>query len=509
MPLLGDCTLGNFVLGLGQCGVYPVMVASFDADGDGFAGNGLGERTNQLTITRGLDPETGGIVTGSAVFNLRNQDGRWSPRLASGHFYPNIKLWNLVTVERQDSTDTFRKLYTGYLREPSVDPDPNVLESNWDCVDLIERLRRVKISTPLYEGYRSDQLIAAILVLAGYTGTTDLESGSKAFPYASWRRTIALDAIQQVVSSEMGMFFIAADGRPTFHSRYHRVTTTTVGATFDATNGAAGLMVRQTADDLFNEALVTCYPRLVGTPASELWRWQEVPRLMAAGETFVIEAEYTEATTGTECEGDDIVSPVSATDYTANTASDGTGTDKTSQLNIALTAYGRYASLALTNNDSGAIYVTLLKLRGTPITTPDAVTAREVNQDSIDDLDGLVSTITLDQPLETSTDSARDAAAYLVSLHGVTRDRAVINIKPADNDRLDAMTNLDLNDRIVVDEPNNAGLVEQAFFINQIVVSVGDDPVTHVTQYETSQVPTLQLVILDSSTQTFDDLLGY
>lgn len=504
MAKLAQCKEGQFKLGDGQCGAgTPDVIASLDIDGDGYAGNGLSGRLMSLTINRGIDPELGRIVVGTGQYTLRNDDGRWSPRNSSSIYYPNIMPWRKVNTKRKDSGGTLHDQFTGYLREPSLNPDPNVQTATFDCIDLIERLRRVKISTPLYTAYRSDQLIAAILTLAGYTGSTSLETGSKTFPYASWRKASALDAIQQVIDSEMGIFFIGAAGLPTFHNRYHRALTTTADATLNGT--MAGLTYRETADDIYNEAIVTCYPRNIGSQG-ELWRWQEV-RLFAPGEVVVIEAEFTDSATGSPCEGSSVVTPVLTTDYTANALSNGTGTDKSSQLSVVFTAYGQHADLTLTNTGSDSLYVTLLKVRGIPITVPNPVSVRQVNQTSIDLYD-ITSTISLDQPLETSTDAARDAATYLAQLYGDTLDRIVLALKPADNSRIDAMATLDLNDRLAVTE-TDSGLTAEGFFINQINIQMGDNPISQVITYEATQAVELDLIILDSLTQTFDDLLGY
>lgn len=505
MPKLAQCKEGQFKEGDAQCGAAtPTVVAHIDIDGDGYAGNGLSGRLLGLAINRGIEPELGRIVVGSAQYTLANDDGRWSPRNSASIYYPNLTVWRGVTTQRQDSTSALHYQFSGFVREIALDPDPNVQSAALDCVDLVERLRRVKVSTPLYEGKRSDEIIAALLALVGYTGSTSLEVGSKTFPYASWLRTSALDAIQQVVDSEMGVFFIGADGAPVFHNRYHRLLTTTPAATLNGT--MAGLNYRLTADDVYNEALVTCYPREVGT-VGELWRWLEAPRLLSPGESVTLEAEYTDSN-GSACEGSAVVSPVATTDYTANRLADGSGDDLTANITVSdFTAYGRHAQMTVTNTGTATVYVTLLRIRGTPITVPSPVTMRSSDAASIATY-GLL-TISLDQPLETSADAARDAAAYLVQTYASPPDRIALTVRPADAARTDAMAILDLNNLVSVTE-TDSGLAASGFFINQITVAMSSDPLTQAITYEATAAPTaLSLVILDSLTQTFADLLGY
>lgn len=507
MALLGECTLGNILLGDQGCGgTVPVVLASFDYNGDGFAETGLAKRAQQMSITRGFEAAAGRTTTGRATIILNNRDGRYSPRLSSSPLYPNILPGRIITAERQDAAGNLTEIYTGYLDTPSVDPDPGTLQAQFTCLDLIERLRRVKISTPLYVDYTSDELIDAILDLAGWTGSTALEAGAKTFPYASWYKVTALDAIQQVVDSELGLFFIAADGTPSFHARYHRSLTTTDEFTFN--NSMAALAYSLPQNDIFNEALVTVYPRVEAElPVADLWTWQEAPYYLAPNQSVTIEAPYSDDTTGAACEAETVTTPVSTTDYTANSAADGGSTDRTANLTVGFTAYGQFAEIVLTNTHTSGIYVTLLKFRGLSITNPEPVTLRATNADSIATY-GFTSTIELDQPLETRTDTGQDAANYLVELYGDPLDRITVTIEPEDNTRKDAMVDLDLNDRFAVTQ-TNLGLSGVGFFIDKINHQMGNHHNTHTVTYEAQRAPTMDLIILDSADQTFDDLLGY
>lgn len=64
---------------------------------------------------------------------------------------------------------------------------------------------------------------------------------------------------------------------------------------------------------------------------------------------------------------DEMVTPVAGTDYTANTAPDGTGTDKTSQISVSVTFFSASAKCDVTNNDTGTVYLTKFQLRGKSI----------------------------------------------------------------------------------------------------------------------------------------------
>jgi hypothetical protein len=82
---------------------------------------------------------------------------------------------------------------------------------------------------------------------------------------------------------------------------------------------------------------------------------------LAAGEVWERDFDIAVAYTS-------LATPVAHLDYEANTAIDGSGTDKTASLNVTATEVGpgRFR-LRLVNTDAGTIYVTFFKVRGVPL----------------------------------------------------------------------------------------------------------------------------------------------
>jgi hypothetical protein len=63
------------------------------------------------------------------------------------------------------------------------------------------------------------------------------------------------------------------------------------------------------------------------------------------------------------------ITPVTPTDYTANTIADGSGTDLSASISVSYTVYGDTVKFNVTNNHAtDGAYITLLKLRGDPVT---------------------------------------------------------------------------------------------------------------------------------------------
>jgi hypothetical protein len=77
-----------------------------------------------------------------------------------------------------------------------------------------------------------------------------------------------------------------------------------------------------------------------------------------------------------------VTSPAATTDYTANDAADGSGTNRTGNFTFSTTAFSTSAKLVPTNSGSSA-YITLLKIRADIIKTDEYTYAEYEDTDSI------------------------------------------------------------------------------------------------------------------------------
>jgi hypothetical protein len=134
-----------------------------------------------------------------------------------------------------------------------------------------------------------------------------------------------------------------------------------------------------------NKVEVTLYPRTVGSVGTELGRSASTFRLKA-GESRSITLRYRDPDNpdGT-CSASTIIEPVASTDYTANEESDGSGADLTTSLSVVVENRTSAAYLTVGNTGSTDLYVTLLKIRGTPLTARQPVTITSADAQSIHD----------------------------------------------------------------------------------------------------------------------------
>ena len=217
---------------------------------------------------------------------------------------------------------------------------------------------------------RADTLINNILTWAGFSFTDrELDTGRiliSTEPRALWRIS-AISALYAAQDEEDGFIYIDGLGYLRLEESGHRNSSphSTSRATFQDTSSSSpyvsGLSWDDGSDGVEND-ITFRYHLEEDQGLQEVWRLRDVPAI-PAGETRDFLAESTAYDVV-----DSIRTPVSTTDYTANSQPDGGGTDMTADLTVSLplTAdfQGKGTVVRVTNNHStNTAYVTLLKLR--------------------------------------------------------------------------------------------------------------------------------------------------
>ncbi|OPZ76593.1 MAG: hypothetical protein BWY79_01545 [Actinobacteria bacterium ADurb.Bin444] len=164
-------------------------------------------------------------------------------------------------------------------------------------------------------------------------------------------------------------------------------------------------------NSIVNRVTVNAYPYTVGS-LGEIWRLLDVTEI-GPGASYTIWA-YFEDTDGNPAPASGVVSPVATTDYTANSQAGGGGSDMTASLTVTATVYAEKAKLVLANtHGSTPLYVTLLKVRGKPVTVQKtAVVAEDATSQAAY---GGVREATVDTPWIQTVGKATDYANALLS----------------------------------------------------------------------------------------------
>ena len=137
----------------------------------------------------------------------------------------------------------------------------------------------------------------------------------------------------------------------------------------------------------------------------EIWLVNGIPEI-PPGQTVDIQATWSTPATG-------ILTPVATTDYTANTRSDGAGSNETSAITVSMTSNAQRATISITNPLAVSVFMTLLRLRGQSLTESDV--ARVEKSDSTSQAAYGVATIIVNNRWVQTQGKATPLASWLLS----------------------------------------------------------------------------------------------
>lgn len=126
--------------------------------------------------------------------------------------------------------------------------------------------------------------------------------------------------------------------------------------------GEGGVQTKQDSRVL-NDIEVTAYPSRRDAFSSNLFVLQQ-PVPIGAGQTIKIRGNYTNATTGAQCGGQNMQNMVATSDYRAWTNSDGTGTEFTANVVVDELYGGGGFEHKVINNSALSGFITLFNVRG-------------------------------------------------------------------------------------------------------------------------------------------------
>ena len=340
------------------------------------------------------------------------------------------------------------------------------------CVSLdwMEEASKLKpVGLVAQESVRSDDAVQDILdALAVQPVATDLEVGQETFAWVfdqsrEDRRT-ARELLLDVCRSERGRALVKGDGTFHFEDRHYRSLNPTVQVTLD--NDMTDVLVPVDRDDVVNEVHVSARPTRVDAAATTvLYSVQSVSALIAPGESLVLFGPYRDPDNpGDRVGGTEMVTPVATTDYTMNTAADGSGTDLTASFSVSASFTGSGARFTITNNHATSSgYLTKLQARGKGIYRFTATVEVEVAGSYGERI------LSLDLPLQSNLNKAQDVATYYSQLLQApfAFARTVRFLATGDTTRLTQALVREPGDRIALTE-DVTGLAGHEFTINAV-----------------------------------------
>ena len=351
-----------------------LWAAEVDWDGDGlFDGSGVQSRLRELHVTRGRDGLFSNSGDGVAQFNrmsvgecrltLDNHDRRFDPWYATSPLYPNVEPGKDVRIRvKNTNTGSTYHIFRGRVDDIQCDrhhADPSaalVISDGWRL--LLDRNSTVALRT----NTAVDVLAGDVLDDVEWPSTwgRSLDAGSDVIPYGWINDQSGFDALHDLAESEMGFLYVGADGKIYLTSRHNSITAASA-LTLAQANVGNEPQVGNPWDFVRNKVAVRAFPRKLAA-SGEIWRLDEVP-LFTPGQSRTIWATFRDSNYVATI-AQEVVAPAATTDYTMNTASDGSGTNLTASFTVTISIFAGSAKLVVTNNGSVDGYITLLKIRG-------------------------------------------------------------------------------------------------------------------------------------------------
>ena len=344
----------------------------------------------------------------TAELVVQNSSRNFSPEYASGSYYGNLVPGRAVKITGTYSSTT-ATMWLGWIStyKPSVNIKGDRI-CTMSCTGWFERAQRAESLIPIQLSKTADEVIATILdesdilppsvtgrwrlgvstlgtttVLGAITDYfTALDTGDTTFAFSGdWdANTSVYAAIREMVEREAGRFWQGRDGTLYFAPRTYFPSHTTVQATF-----ADGMqaMDYEFGADVSNIVITNYQPRITGTAGTTLATLGS-SALVAATSTLDIVYRFVGSGTGETVAGTALITPVATTDYTANSASDGSGTDLTSNITASIiTTNATAATVRYTNAGAAAYIQAASKLRGTPLTKFNELAYTATDSDSV------------------------------------------------------------------------------------------------------------------------------
>jgi len=346
--------------------------------------------------------------------------------------------------------------------------------------DLLENdLRNVKLQTNQNEDVLQRTALEALIPTTQPLGL-NLDTGLDLSPFA-FAELGAGDRVYNplfdLIMSSIGFGHMGPDGVYRYENRNARQL---VATSFTFNDDMVGLVVPTTLDGVFNHVRATYHPKTIDALATTvLFAQTGDPPVISPGQTIIVWGDYYKTSEpSVKIGGTAQVTPVSGTDWTANTLADDSGTNKTAQVTVTTGSvanptgdcFASTTKFTITNNDAGAVFLTKLQIRGKGLYDFSPITVESISVQSYGERD-----IDIDLKYQNNYNVAKGIADYIrfqFELLGNQAFSLTFQANYQDAHMLAALSG-QIGQKIVVTE-TVTGLIAAALFIQSVQLEVAE-----------------------------------
>lgn len=504
-----------------------------DVDDDRSYSNGLAalENVTYLEWTAGMNQPYQNISIPAVMrLTLNNGDGRYSQDNSSADYYGLLHPGRLIRVRTtwNGTTVTMTELRITDVMESFGEYLPNPIVQ-LVCMDKMKELLQFEYFPELQQDVRVDEVLTKIHQTAqvvwpnnrayffidqdSIDGTqTIYELDDIDFDEArttlDWvgdhlgqkRDGNAQRLIRDVLKAEVfGMYFFQPrTGLYRFLNRHHSKNASVVTTLRTDTSKPTAAQTSNGRNPYgmgpLNKLTLTYKPRATGTPASVLYESDNVPITLQPNKTRAIRGKFFDPNNDdARVGGVDVIDPVAGLDIIANTESDGSGDDVSDILPVSWVITGSSIEYTFTNLTSEKIYVTTLRVRGTPLISYQEETVEARNDDSFYAYDGFEAS---DSLILGDGDMVQSIADMMVSLFAEpkkTIDRLSLVVTASNAAILQTLT---IGDKVTVQNSDETHDKDYIIMGEQHRLDVAQGK--HEVHYVTRAVDAMALFTIDT-----------
>jgi hypothetical protein len=482
-------------------------------------------RVRGITCSFGRDRAsqlTGKSKAGKLTATLDNRSGDYNQFNSSSPIYGNILPGRPVRLLGTSATQSDQAIWQGYL----VRITPQVFLGGYATAILeatgpLGQINLDQIEVAMVTSQRTDQVVDDILDAAGWAAGSSyrtLDTGLTSITRYWKSATYTVPALQEVESTEGGFIREGKDGKIIFDNRHHRLSGVglTSQATYSDASGAARVYSGLTMDDplphIFNQFSTEVQIYTTASVAA-LWTLSESgssspPVAPTVATTWI--ARYPTSASANSARGVAAWTTTAATtDMTANTAADGSGTNVTSDIGIAVSKSSETMEITLTNNTSATAYITKLQARGTAISADDPASIKQ--EDATSQTAFGKRTWPSKTKFIPDTGEALDWADFNLSIY--KDPTAVLQLSyfaNKDTNSVNEMLDRDISERVTVVADNTADLsIDRDFFIEGVRHQISANRLHKVTYLLSDAVQFSDFWVLNTSALGTSTRLAY
>ncbi len=428
-----------------------------------WSGSGYEEAAQLLDwqISRGRSNANDQVSAGTATFKVIDDLGVYTPRNTEGPLYglllPDKAMYLRLDIEGYDPVT----LFTGQTSSIGTsNPYGALWATPIQCGDAFDRFRLDSIRTDVLEGMRPDEIIDEILDQAGWTGDRDLDPSSVTIDRIWWYRNNPLDAILTTAKNSLGgQAFVTREGAVAFRDYTWRATQTS----HMTITGGKALETELRREDFIDKVRVKRAGLDVATGYTSLWQLAPPGRVVYSGATHPDNTWHFTFGVG----GKDVQEPVPYTDYIFNSEPDGSGIDRTAQVEVeSFTSYGGGGTVVWRGLDVQPVYAMAVNVRGQAVRRSSDERTIEV-----DALSPVVSgqAFSIDFEFQDDASRLRAFANFKAASLNTGQTRITIPVFPKDNQELYLLATLEFGSRVTLDIPD--AWLEGDWFVERIAIS--------------------------------------